>query len=775
MGDPIRHEGRLGSDYGVNVPDAPAQSWEDQYASAIGIAPGSTSSWSNASSPTNREIQRSVDPNAGGLGDLISGMFTDKSGNLNTQLLGGIGGGLLGALGAMSPNVKKVGYQGSIPQYTATRNMVTAPPTKEQGYRPGQGGINYGGDVTYTRQPGSASSGGGGGGGGGGSSTLGNIAKIAAGVGGAGLLANYLGGAGGIGNLISGITGGLTGGTRPGTPTGGARPGTPAAGGGSRGIGGPSGGSTTPPDEFTGIDDQIRANLMGPQLLSDEEIQAEFDRLRGELPEYEMPTFDLPTYDDYYDYSNTDDWSNTDYRDVDYSGFDFGSNDFRYVPYAKGGNVGGPRYLQGETDGMADKIPAKIGQDQPAALSHGEFVIPADVVSHLGNGNSDAGAKKLYSMMDKIREARTGTKKQGKQINPDKFMPGGLAQAYAGGGSVQRFNTGGAAGTTGLGTAANAGVTGSETTPNTFAGEYIADMLGKGRALAESPYQQYGGPLTAGESGLQSKVFSGLQSTNFPGNLGASFSSTGAYQPPQLNMDAYKTQPIGTGPQPGTPAGAMPDQMPQPGAGIAGLPQQPQQPQQPQGIAAQYMNPYLQSVLTPQMEELRRQAQINNISGLGALTKSGAFGGGRQAIMESEAGRNLLQAQNEALGKGYASAFDRAQQQFNAEQAQNMGLARLMSEQGGQQRGIEAEGIAADKAAFEAARENPYKMLEFQRAMLQGMPISATNIETATPSKVQEILSGIGGGVKMVGNAPSTISMKSVSDLLGNLGLSSGG
>jgi hypothetical protein len=59
--------------------------------------------------------------------------------------------------------------------------------------------------------------------------------------------------------------------------------------------------------------------------------------------------------------------------------------------------------------------------------------------------------------------------------------------------------------------------------------------------------------------------------------------------------------------------------------------------------------------------------------------------------------------------------------------------------------------------------------------MLQGMPISATNIETATPSKVQEILSGIGGGVKMVGNAPSTISMKSVSDLLGNLGLSSGG
>jgi hypothetical protein len=106
--------------------------------------------------------------------------------------------------------------------------------------------------------------------------------------------------------------------------------------------------------------------------------------------------------------------------------------------FAQGGLMGlaSGRYLQGETDGMADKIPAKIGQDQPAALSHGEFVIPADVVSHLGNGNSDAGAKKLYSMMDKIRTARTGTKKQGKEINPDKFMPGGLAQAYANGGVV---------------------------------------------------------------------------------------------------------------------------------------------------------------------------------------------------------------------------------------------------------------------------------------------------------------------------------------------------
>ena len=96
----------------------------------------------------------------------------------------------------------------------------------------------------------------------------------------------------------------------------------------------------------------------------------------------------------------------------------------RGMQFAAGGlaSMARGRYLGGATDGMADKIPARIGGKQEARLSHGEFVIPADVVSHLGNGNSEAGAKRLYSMMDKIRTARTGTKKQGKQINPDKFL-----------------------------------------------------------------------------------------------------------------------------------------------------------------------------------------------------------------------------------------------------------------------------------------------------------------------------------------------------------------
>ena len=79
-------------------------------------------------------------------------------------------------------------------------------------------------------------------------------------------------------------------------------------------------------------------------------------------------------------------------------------------------------YLGGPTDGMADQIPATIDNRQPAALSDGEFVIPADVVSHLGNGNSSAGATQLHGMMDKIRKARTGNIEQGRQIDANKFL-----------------------------------------------------------------------------------------------------------------------------------------------------------------------------------------------------------------------------------------------------------------------------------------------------------------------------------------------------------------
>jgi len=100
---------------------------------------------------------------------------------------------------------------------------------------------------------------------------------------------------------------------------------------------------------------------------------------------------------------------------------------------ASGGNAGGisslgsysdgGRMLRGPGDGMSDSIPASISGKRPARLADGEFVVPADVVSHLGNGSTDAGAKTLYGMMDKVRSARTGRKSQGREINPSKYMP----------------------------------------------------------------------------------------------------------------------------------------------------------------------------------------------------------------------------------------------------------------------------------------------------------------------------------------------------------------
>ena len=116
--------------------------------------------------------------------------------------------------------------------------------------------------------------------------------------------------------------------------------------------------------------------------------------------------------------------------------------DTTFTPMNKGGLAGGianiaPRpkynigggvpnmssqYLDSMQDGMADTIPATIDNKDPAALSGGEFVVAADVVSGLGNGNSDAGAKELYNMMDRVRKARTGTTQQGKQINPRQMM-----------------------------------------------------------------------------------------------------------------------------------------------------------------------------------------------------------------------------------------------------------------------------------------------------------------------------------------------------------------
>ena len=270
-----------------------------------------------------------------------------------------------------------------------------------------------------------------------------------------------------------------------------------------------------------------------------------------------------------------------------------------------------------------------------------------------------------------------------------------------------------------------------------WAAPYVTQMLGQTQALAAQPYQVYQGPMTAGESGLQSNVFQGLGSLNFPSQLGQSFSSTGAYQLPNMNA--------APGTAPTTTAG-------------------------PTGVAANYMNPYLQSVLTPQLDELRRQNDITNMKTNAGLTSQGAFGGGRQAIMNAENNRNLMMEQNKTVGQGYANAYDKAMGQYNTEQGQAKGLAELMAQQGASQRGIEQEGITADLNEFNAQRDYPQKMLQFQQSMLQGLPVQSVQNTAGSLSGLGTLLAGLGGGAAVASN----LGYKDVGQLLKGFGLDLG-
>lgn len=263
------------------------------------------------------------------------------------------------------------------------------------------------------------------------------------------------------------------------------------------------------------------------------------------------------------------------------------------------------------------------------------------------------------------------------------------------------------------GTAASAlGTAGgsSSSTLSAWAGPYVTNMLGKAQAIADQPYQTYQGPMTAGESGLQSKVFQGLGNLTFPGQLGQSFSAQGAYQLPTMTSTGVTGQQAG-----------------------------------PSGVAAQYMNPYLNAVLTPQLEELRRQSQITQMGTAGKLAQAGAFGGSRQAIMDAETQRNLLQQQNKAIGEGYANAYDRAMGQFNVEQGQAKTLADMMASAGTAQRGIEQEGITADYNEFLAQRDYPKVQTQYLQSMLQGLPISTVTNTPAQQSGIGQLTSTIGG------------------------------
>ena len=179
---------------------------------------------------------------------------------------------------------------------------------------------------------------------------------------------------------------------------------------------------------------------------------------------------------------------------------------------------------------------------------------------------------------------------------------------------------------------------GNESALTRYAGPYVTEMLGRGQALAGMGYQGYGGPLTAGESAAQTAAFQGIAGLNVP------TTQMGAFTPTSFT-DA--------------------------------------------GVAGQFMNPYLQQALQPQIDEARRQSDIERVRAAGRLTQAGAFGGSRQAIMDAENQRNLLQNLAGITGAGYRDAFDKAAAQFNVEQgrqqdaqtaANTFGLAALQKQ-----------------------------------------------------------------------------------------------
>jgi hypothetical protein len=219
-------------------------------------------------------------------------------------------------------------------------------------------------------------------------------------------------------------------------------------------------------------------------------------------------------------------------------------------------------------------------------------------------------------------------------------------------------------------------------------------MLGKAQALANEPYQTYKGPLTAGASDLQNKAFQGLGSLAVPSSINNAATTAGNVATKLSNMSYTPTT---FGNQYQAPEAYK----------SANFTNRYQAPQDYKSVgstfgaeqAQQYMNPFLQMSLDPQLEEARRQAQITQMQNNQRLTSAGAFGGGRQAIMDAENQRNLGTNLAKITGEGFNTAFTNAQTQFNADQARKIQEAQYAAKQGMDSASLAAQyGLSADQA-----------------------------------------------------------------------------
>ena len=278
---------------------------------------------------------------------------------------------------------------------------------------------------------------------------------------------------------------------------------------------------------------------------------------------------------------------------------------------------------------------------------------------------------------------------------------------------------------------------------SSWVGPYVTGMLGQGQALANMPYQTYQGPLSAGPSSLQQNLFQGLGSINMPSNYGQSFSSMGA---------------------PAAPNTATPDEtslVSQAGAGnTSGFGQTPNVTGGANNsIASQYMNPYLQASLQPQLDALTYQSQQDQQKLLGNLTSQGAFGGSRQAVAQGVGEGNLLAQQAGLIGQGYNTAYNNAVNQFNTEQGQGQNLANTLASIGGQQQAINQTGVTADYNEFLNQRNYPEQQVQFLQSLLSGLPISTVSNIPVELTPAQQLIGSTTAAQQLLQNLiPSSTS-----------------
>jgi hypothetical protein len=200
------------------------------------------------------------------------------------------------------------------------------------------------------------------------------------------------------------------------------------------------------------------------------------------------------------------------------------------------------------------------------------------------------------------------------------------------------------------------------TGPSDYTKPMVTDVLGKGQAMVDTPAPAYTGQLTAGTSDLQNQAWQGLSNLTLPETM--------------------------------TTAG---DNLTNIGDKAQGITYNAVGSAFDQAQAQQYMNPYLQSALNPQLEEARRQSQITQLGNQAKATQAGAFGGGRSAIMEAETQRALGSNLANITGAGYNTAYDKAMAQFNADQTRQLEAQRSgeASRQFGATQGMTAAQAAA--------------------------------------------------------------------------------